>query len=168
MAVPDTNTFSQRDVVTEIYGNSSNRSLTELFAAANGTFDSRYVGSKNSLYNFRNYQHEVWSMYQSIAGLGINNVNYITYTCTWRMSSHVNTATYGMSVYSLDDPTYFVEKYYQAGTFANEASEITLPNLNVTMYPAFTSGKTYHFSSTIMYNGKQYYYTGSNVTVVCP
>lgn len=57
MAVPNTNTFSQRDVVTEIYADSSNRSLTELFSAANGIFDSNYVGSKNSLYNFRNYQH---------------------------------------------------------------------------------------------------------------
>lgn len=49
--------FTQRDVVTEIYGDSSNRSLTELFSAAIGTFDPVYVGSKNSLYNFRNYQH---------------------------------------------------------------------------------------------------------------
>lgn len=49
--------FTQRDVVTEIYGDSSNRSLTELFYAAIGTFDSAYEGSKNSLYNFRNYQH---------------------------------------------------------------------------------------------------------------
>ena len=49
--------FTQRDVVTEIYGDSSNRSLTELFSAATGTFDPAYVGSKNSLYNFRNYQH---------------------------------------------------------------------------------------------------------------
>lgn len=49
--------FTQRDVVTEIYGDSSNRSLTELFSAAIGTFDTAYVGSKNSLYNFRNYQH---------------------------------------------------------------------------------------------------------------
>lgn len=51
--------FSQRDVVTEIYGDSSNRSLTELYSAAIGTFDPAYVGSKNSLYNFRNYQHIV-------------------------------------------------------------------------------------------------------------
>lgn len=49
--------FSQRDVVTEIYGDSSNRSLTELYSAAIGTFDPNYAGSKNSLYNFRNYQH---------------------------------------------------------------------------------------------------------------
>jgi len=49
--------FTQRDVVTEIYGDSSNRSLTELFSAATGTFDSAYEGSRNSLYNFRNYQH---------------------------------------------------------------------------------------------------------------
>ena len=52
--------FTQRDVVTEIYGDSSNRSLTELFSAATGTFDPAYVGSKNSLYNFRNYQHTTY------------------------------------------------------------------------------------------------------------
>lgn len=53
--------FTQRDVVTEIYGDSSNRSLTELFSVATGTFDPAYVGSKNSLYNFRNYQHVIFS-----------------------------------------------------------------------------------------------------------
>jgi len=58
MAVPNTNTFSQRDVVNEIYGDNSNRSLTDLFSAATGTFDPNYVGSKNSLLNFRNYQHK--------------------------------------------------------------------------------------------------------------
>ena len=52
--------FTQRDVVTEIYGDSSNRSLTELFSAATGTFDTAYVGSKNNLYNFRNYQHTTY------------------------------------------------------------------------------------------------------------
>ena len=52
--------FTERDVVTEIYGDSSNRSLTELFSAAIGTFDPAYVGSKNSLYNFRNYQHTTY------------------------------------------------------------------------------------------------------------
>jgi len=57
MAVPNTDSFNQRDVVTEIYGDSSDMTLTELFSAAVGTFDSSYVGSKNSLYNFRNYQH---------------------------------------------------------------------------------------------------------------
>jgi len=57
MPVPNTDSFSQRDVVTEIYGDSSNRSLTELYTAAIGYFDPSYVGSKNSLYNFRNYQH---------------------------------------------------------------------------------------------------------------
>lgn len=57
MSVPDTNSFNQRDVVTEIYGDSSNRTLTELFSNATGIFDSNYVGAKNSLYNFRNYLH---------------------------------------------------------------------------------------------------------------
>jgi len=57
MSVPDNDHFNQRDVVTEIYADGSDRSLTELYSAANGIFDPLYVGSKNSLYNFRNYQH---------------------------------------------------------------------------------------------------------------
>ena len=58
MAVPNTTTFTLQDVTTEIYGNNnSGKNLNQCFADANGTFDSNYVGGKNSLYNFRNYQN---------------------------------------------------------------------------------------------------------------
>jgi hypothetical protein len=54
MAVPDTNTFTLQDVVTEV--NPTTDDLVDCFAdAVAGKFDSNYSGSKNSLLNFRNY-----------------------------------------------------------------------------------------------------------------
>lgn len=58
--VPNTNTFSLQDVCTEIYGSfSAGMNLIQCFTDATGTFDPAYVGSKNSLLNFRNYTHNV-------------------------------------------------------------------------------------------------------------
>lgn len=58
--VPNTSTFTLQDVCVAIYGSSSSgKNLSQCFTDATGTFDSNYVGSKNSLYNFRNYQHVV-------------------------------------------------------------------------------------------------------------
>ena len=54
MAVPDTNTFTLQDVVTEV--NPTTDDLVDCFAdAVASKFDSNYSGSKNSLLNFRNY-----------------------------------------------------------------------------------------------------------------
>ena len=64
MAVPNTNTFSLWDVCNEIYSNhSAGMNLVQCFADSTGTFDSAYVGSKNSLLNFRNYQHTLGLVY---------------------------------------------------------------------------------------------------------
>ena len=54
-SVPNTSTFTLQDVVNVTGGTS----LTEAFTNATGTFDPAYVGSKNSLYNFRNYQSTI-------------------------------------------------------------------------------------------------------------
>lgn len=51
-SVPNTSTFTLQDVVAVTGG----ASLTAAFSNATGTFDLAYVGSKNSLYNFRNYK----------------------------------------------------------------------------------------------------------------
>jgi len=54
MAIPDTNTFSLQDVVTEI--NPTTDDLVDCFAdSVDGNFDVLYKGSKNQLLNFRNY-----------------------------------------------------------------------------------------------------------------
>jgi len=54
MAVPDTNTFSLDDVVTEV--NPTTDDLTDCFAdATSASFDSTYSGNKDRLSNFRNY-----------------------------------------------------------------------------------------------------------------
>ena len=55
MAVPDTNTFSLGDVVSEL-GLGAGSSLGDCFSAANSSsFDPAYEGSKDRLSNFRNY-----------------------------------------------------------------------------------------------------------------
>lgn len=54
MAVPNTNTFSLQDVVNDI--NPTTDDLVDCFADANQYgFDPVYEGSKDNLYNFRNY-----------------------------------------------------------------------------------------------------------------
>lgn len=56
--VPNTTTFSLQDVCNEIYGQfTAGMNLNQCFTDATGTFDPSYVGSKNSLLNFRNYTH---------------------------------------------------------------------------------------------------------------
>lgn len=55
MAVPDTNTFSLQDVITEL-GLGATSSLANCFSAAQpGFYDPAYEGSKDRLSNFRNY-----------------------------------------------------------------------------------------------------------------
>jgi len=63
MPVPNTNTFSLSDVGNEI-GLTAPYSLQDCFnnAKASG-FDPTYEGSKNSLYNFRNYDHKLRAVY---------------------------------------------------------------------------------------------------------
>lgn len=63
MAVPDTNHFSLEDVREEL-SLGSTTSLAACFAAADdGLFDIHYVGSKNSLLNFRNYGLDPLAVY---------------------------------------------------------------------------------------------------------
>jgi len=54
MSVPNTDTFSMQDVVTEI---GAGDDLVELFSLATGTFDPAYIGDQTNLLNFRNYSH---------------------------------------------------------------------------------------------------------------
>jgi hypothetical protein len=55
MAVPNTNTFSLKDVVNEFTGSVDD--LVHCFSSAsNSGFNSTYEGNKDSLYNFRDYE----------------------------------------------------------------------------------------------------------------
>jgi hypothetical protein len=55
MSIPNTNTFSLNDVRVEV-GLAANTNLIACFAAANNSFfDPAYVGTKDRLSNFRNY-----------------------------------------------------------------------------------------------------------------
>lgn len=61
MSVPDTNTFTLQDVVAEI---GSGDDLVEEFSlAVDSGFDPTYKGSKDQLYNFRNYTHPTFDIY---------------------------------------------------------------------------------------------------------
>ena len=55
MAVPNTNTFSLKNVQTELSLPTTTDLSTCFKTAVAGEFDPKYSGSKNSLYNFRNY-----------------------------------------------------------------------------------------------------------------
>ena len=58
MAVPNTNTFSLQNVVTEIGLSGSKAKLADCFANASSSgFVSSYKGVKDRLYNFRGYSH---------------------------------------------------------------------------------------------------------------
>jgi len=62
MAVPNTSTFSLQDVLPEITGETGD--LADCFThAIAGYFDPTYVGSKNSLLNFRNYGQDNLSIF---------------------------------------------------------------------------------------------------------
>jgi len=64
MAVPNTTTFSLRDVVDELGNSSAGEDLKECFDIANpALFDPSYEGNKDSLYNFRNYGG-TWGTYE--------------------------------------------------------------------------------------------------------
>lgn len=54
MAVPNTNTFTLQNVKTEL-ATSADDLVTFFSIADDAKFDPNYVGSKNSLLNFRNY-----------------------------------------------------------------------------------------------------------------
>ena len=61
MSIPNTNTFTLQNVVTEI--NPTTDDLVDCFADANASgFDPAYKGSKNQLLNFRNYDHNASSL----------------------------------------------------------------------------------------------------------
>ena len=114
--------FTQRDVVTEIYGDSSNRSLTELFSAATGTFDSAYVGSKNSLYNFRNYQHTqpnggYGRLYNGYAVNDSRNIAPVGWHVpTIGEFNTLNSVATGMQLKSTN-PDYWIDTYYASDAF---------------------------------------------------
>ena len=58
MAIPNTNTFSLQDVVTEIGLSGSKAKLADCFASARSSgFVSSYKGVKDRLSNFRGYSH---------------------------------------------------------------------------------------------------------------
>jgi len=61
MAVPDTNTFTLDDVRLEV--DASKNNLNDLITVANAQspseWDPNYMGSKNSLLNFRNYGNTI-------------------------------------------------------------------------------------------------------------
>jgi hypothetical protein len=48
----------QKQVMQEIFGNTNQRTLKQCFAAANGVFNSNFVGNKDRLSNFKGYNHK--------------------------------------------------------------------------------------------------------------
>ena len=73
MAVPDTNTFSLSDVITEL-NLADDEGLQECFDdAVDSEFDPSYEGSKDRLSNFRNYgAGPVWRSFSTTTFPGIS------------------------------------------------------------------------------------------------
>jgi hypothetical protein len=93
MAIPDSNTFSMTDVLTElqITGTSSTvRNLEYIISdAPNISYDPTYAGSKNSLLNFRNYK-----LFLELTGM-ISAVDEVAYdgTNVWATNRVSNAVT---------------------------------------------------------------------------
>ena len=59
MALP-IGVIKQSQVIQEVFGDTSSKSLSACFAAATGEFNNTYVGSKDRLSNFKGYNHTVF------------------------------------------------------------------------------------------------------------
>jgi len=71
MAIPTTLPLSMSTIKTEL-GLSGSQSLTACFAAATGTFNATYEGSKDRITNFRGYSH-ITTYYRLIGCGGVSN-----------------------------------------------------------------------------------------------
>lgn len=88
--VPNNTTFSMRDVCDEMGLSYAGRTLTSLFSSANPNgFDPAYVGSKNSLLNFRNYDHTPVANFLTISPES-QNFTYDGGTFTITVSSNIS------------------------------------------------------------------------------
>lgn len=128
--VPNTNTFSLQDVIYVVGGTS----LVQAFAnAVAGGFDPAYVGSKNNLLNFRNY---------NTVFLRLNNTSVVFHNDK-TVNYNVNNFTVqhsGTYTYSWTTGTYF--SYSKTG----DVFTITCNYTN-------TSGNIYNDTLTITQGG---------------
>lgn len=105
MAVPNTNTFTLENVRTEI-GLGSTTSLEACFSnAVAWGFDPAYEGSKNSLLNFRNYNHSATPPTSPITlGRGTTGAiactRYTTEPDTWYSAPNASTFLLATGIYS--------------------------------------------------------------------
>ena len=119
MAVPDTNTFTLQDVVTEV--NPTTDDLVDCFAdAVASKFDSNYSGSKNSLLNFRNYGAVTLTTFHLTV-----NTPKSTFACT---------VTANNVAYHDGDPN----------TIAAVGDTVYSDLAGTTTYPAGTYGQTFY------------------------
>lgn len=100
MAIPDTNTFSLQDVITEL-SLADDEGLVECFDdSVDGDFDPAYKGSKNSLLNFRNYGGEQYWGYTAGTQSTITNI------CLVPMNQTIYQRHPTLQAFSFDDPIY--------------------------------------------------------------
>ena len=145
MAVPNTNTFSLKDVTTGIYGDTnSSRNLLSCFADSDtAQFDSFY-GSKTmnpkTLSGFRNYGHNYYYLY-----------NYIPYAAygiapafEYAFPSLSDICPIGWGIPTEDDVALLIQfcgGYSQAGAKLKETGTVhwNAPNTGANNYSGFTS-----------------------------
>lgn len=161
MAVPNTNTFTMKDVCNEIGVSYPGTSLNELFALANDSgFDSLYKGNKDGLYNFRNYQHILPTV------LEYNGIYETT-------GVSVKDPVYNYKMISLDTP-YGVIIYFFSGSISTHGNlyfRILNNPDNITTYPNTISVNKSEFNfltaGTISTNGR-YLYIVSGKKIISP
>lgn len=116
MAVPNTNTFSLRDVKTEIEskGGGTVNSLVEAFSRANSSgFNTSYVGVKDRLSNFRGYVHSIPDA-NVIFWSNIGPINY-TLKNTQNVKCSIENSPYGTSASGVN-LNYYSEAGINVGT----------------------------------------------------
>lgn len=153
MAVPNTNTFTMRDVCNEIGVSYSGTTLTELFSLAEDRgFDDLYKGNKNSLYNFRNYNHHLGLRYDGLDLIvdGSARGIYVNQYGEWA-AYVVDGAVKTVSLSNDYDISSVSNTYTYNTPHANQARGVVFASQGLRMYIVRNDRRVSHFHVDLFY-----------------
>lgn len=147
MSVPNTYTFGLQDVTTELYNDiAPGRNLSSCFSDAIGIFDANYVGNKDNLYNFRDY-----------------NNNFANISSGWITAYDVASSLYDITVnYTVSGYAYTIGICYGTTphpTIANNRAIISSGTSPVSVHyqTGGTGGGPYYANTKFLSNGTYYF-----------